>query len=146
MSSIDEWWPQRAIDLLTRAGWSPGRAVDVAGWRAELAEKGFVMHEAAEQVLTEFGGLLLEADGAGVRSGRCTVEVDPLYGASLRPWLDELGAKAGARDLYPLGEVDWGHAILAIDPDGVVFKVWGPGVTKVGKGRDALVRLTEGDY
>ena len=65
MSSSDEWWPQRAIDLLTEAGWSPGRAVDVTEWRAELAEMGFVMHEAAERVLTEFGGLVLEAEGAG---------------------------------------------------------------------------------
>jgi len=146
MSPIDEWWPQRAIDLLTEAGWSPGRAVDVAEWRTELAEKGFVMHEAAERVLTEFGGLLLEAEGAGVRSGRCALELDPVLGAGSKKSFDDFAVKAGTQDLYPLGEVDWGHASLAIDPDGQVLMLWGPGFTRVGKGRDAIVRATEGDY
>ncbi|MFS8103167.1 SUKH-3 domain-containing protein [Lentzea alba] len=146
MSSIDEWWPQRAIDLLTEAGWSPGRAVDVTEWRVELEEMGFVMHEAAERVLVEFGGLLLEAEGTGVRHGRCALELDPLLGVGSRKSFDDFAAKAGTRDLYPIGEVDWGHASLAIDPDGQVLMLWGPGFTRLGKGRDAIVRATEGDY
>ncbi|WP_168200880.1 SUKH-3 domain-containing protein [Allokutzneria sp. NRRL B-24872] len=142
MANIDEWWPQRAIEVLLKSGWTPGRAVEVSCWRTELAEQGFAMHEAAERVLAEFGGLLIEAEGAGVRHGRCTVEVDPTLGTFSRSWEE----KVGAQDLYPLGEVDWGHAVLAIDADGAVFMLWGPGFTAVGKGRDAIIRLTEGDY
>ncbi|GAA3990437.1 hypothetical protein GCM10022247_06490 [Allokutzneria multivorans] len=140
--NVDEWWPQRAIDLLLGSGWFPGRAAEVSGWRAELAGWGFVMHEAAERVLTEFGGLLIEADGAGVRHGRCTVEVDPTLGTFSPAWVEGVDAQ----DLYPLGEVDSGHAALAISAHGDVFMLWGKGFTRVGQGRDAIVRLTEGDY
>lgn len=120
MTPIDEWWPQRAIALLTEAGWSPGRAVDITEWRAELAGKGFVMHAAAERVLTEFGGLLLEAEGAGLRSGRCALELDPALGAGPKKSFDDFAVKAGTLGLYshhqptrnPRGPSLWGARTL----------------------------------
>ncbi|RSN20917.1 hypothetical protein DMC63_11760 [Streptomyces sp. WAC 05977] len=51
-------WPDHVVALLHAAGWEHGRAVPVEDWRSMLAERGFVMHGAAEKFLAEFGGSL----------------------------------------------------------------------------------------
>ncbi|RSN26229.1 hypothetical protein DL990_32970 [Amycolatopsis sp. WAC 01416] len=63
---VDRFSPQAEQDLRA-AGWRPGRAVDVAGWRQRLEASGEVrMHPAAAEFLAEFGGLNVEMDGQDI--------------------------------------------------------------------------------
>ena len=111
--------------LLRRAGWYPGRRDQhaVAGWQAKLALDGFSMHAAAEAVLLEFGGLHVGDSGPGVECARADVRLDPTLAIGERDRLQEYFPQVHGRGLYPLGETDGGHCILAIAEDGEVFRV-----------------------
>ncbi|MBE1581086.1 SUKH-3 domain-containing protein [Amycolatopsis roodepoortensis] len=53
--------------------------------------------------------------------------------------------ETGGDGFVPIGAVDDGHANLLIDKTGWVYLFFGGGV-RVGRGRDAVVRLVEGDF
>ncbi|WP_082801189.1 SUKH-3 domain-containing protein [Herbidospora cretacea] len=55
--------------ILARAGWKPGRQVDTSAWLSRLEADGFVMHDAAERFLREFGGLVVPHGGPGISPG-----------------------------------------------------------------------------
>jgi hypothetical protein len=111
--------------LLRDAGWFPGRHVPelVACWRSELEADGFVLHRAAEAVLSEYGGLQIGSSRAGVECARSDVRVDPSLCIGERDRFHEYFAELQGRELFPLGEVAGGNAFLGITPTGEVYEL-----------------------
>lgn len=52
--------------------------MDITAWRTRLEAGGFVMHQAAERFLAEFGGLTFAHRGPGISLARAPFELDPL--------------------------------------------------------------------
>ncbi|MBW4721561.1 SUKH-3 domain-containing protein [Saccharothrix obliqua] len=128
---------------LRAAGWRPGRAVDVGGWRQQLEAGGLVrMHPAAEAFLAEFGGLDVRISGPGISCAREPFELDPGLCVGEEDRFAEWGAALGCA-LFPLGELDLGRFFLGISEIGEVFLVetW---VASFGVGDAALESLVLG--
>ena len=128
---------------LRAAGWHPGRAVDVTGWRQLLEAGGELrMHRAAAEFLTEFGGLNVEISGPGLTSAREPFELDPELCVGEEDRFSEWGADLGC-SLFPLGELDRGRFFLGISEVGEIFLVetW---VASFGIGDAALENLVLG--
>ncbi len=119
--------------ILRGAGWEPGRHVDTSTWRHLLEGDGFVMHEAAERFLGEFGGLSVEYGGAGISRAREPFEFDPLLGLGEDDRFSEWGEVIG-KSLFPIGELDRGRFFLGIDEAGAIYLV-----------ADRLARFGAGD-
>ena len=112
--------------LLLAAGWHPGRRVAelVTQWRGALeSDGGFQLHAAAESVLLEYGGLVIESHGPGRDLARAPLHLDPMLALGEEDRLHEYFPELAGRDLFPLGETDHGHAFLAIDRQGAVVQV-----------------------
>lgn len=128
--------------VLRAAGWYPGRRIDVSGWVCELEESGFLMHEAAVEFLSEFGGLRVNVHGPGISCVKEPFELDPLLCLGeddrFRGWGNTLG-----KHLAPLGELDHGRFFLGIDAHAVIHLVvdW---VASFGPVSEALDRLILG--
>jgi SUKH-3 immunity protein len=106
----------RVAELLTKAGWYPGRSVPTSPFIPD----GFVSFRAAETVLREFGGLHFGECGAGVDFAGSDVEIDPRLADHLKAELAEHEQPLGAR-LLPLGEVHRGYGDLVIDERGRTY-------------------------
>jgi hypothetical protein len=116
----------REVDeIMRRAGWYPGRSVDIDQWRPGPSSE-ISMHPAAERFLSEFGGLTVEVGGPDPGpAGRESFVFDPT---------DELG-ELGDEGRYADWGADIGHSLfpvgffkqdvfrLAIDEDSVVYLV-----------------------
>ncbi|MEV0169133.1 SUKH-3 domain-containing protein [Nonomuraea fuscirosea] len=127
-------------------GWFPGRKVDITHWHAELAiDEGFDFHNEAKRFLREFGGITVEVGGPGVRTARTSFDLDPDLCSGQQRWFAELSERHGAW-LFPLGEIQGGHATLAIDEHGGVHILFDRHVSFVGRRGDALGNLIDGDY
>jgi hypothetical protein len=100
------------------------------------------MHEAAEEFLSEFGGLVFDISGPGISCVREPFELDPLLAEGeedrFADWSEVLG-----KSLYPIGEGDQGRYFLAIDGIGAIYLVadW---VAAFGPADKALEGLTLG--
>ncbi len=114
-----------SIELLRKAGWFPGRTVDISLDLAALATAGFEVTEAAETFLRENSGLRiawesklnpLKIDGAAV--ARST---DP-------EWCQAYSAAIGS-PLVPVGE--YSLMVLYIDSSG---DLWGAADNEYGRG------------
>ncbi|MDR6981121.1 hypothetical protein J2X68_007863 [Streptomyces sp. 3330] len=130
------------LEVLEASGWMAGRRVDTTGWRSRFEAVGIVMHDAAEQFLQEFGGLIVSVDGPGINRAREPFELDPelAWGEDDRfsEWSDSLGIR-----LFPLGEFDHGRFFLGIDDDSEIYLVetW---VANLGPMPHALEKLILG--
>jgi hypothetical protein len=112
--------------LLVAAGWYPGRQVTdlVARWRGALeSDGGFQLHPAAESVLLEYGGLVIDSHGPGRDLARAPLHLDPTLALGEEDRLHEYFPELAGRDFFPLGETDNGHVFLAIDRGGAVVQV-----------------------
>ena len=109
---------------LHAAGWREGRDCGAAllEWKTTLAAEGFDMFPAAEAVLREFGGLKIISRGSGEEQARSSFEVDPLLAKGERDRFAAFEAPLGRR-LFPLGDVENGHAFLACSDDGKIYMV-----------------------
>ena len=107
---------------LRAAGWREGRdcVASLLEWKSSLAAEGFEMFPAAEAVLREFGGLKVVNRGPGEELARSSFEVDPSLASGERDRFAAFEAPLGKR-LFPLGEVDEGHAFLACADDGKIY-------------------------
>lgn len=121
-------FPAEVAEILTTAGWSPGRrdqdrgetyALQVAGYGSPDGRHHTVT-PAALDAYAEFGGLVLTPTGEGIEIAPSTVDLDPRRAVHSVHTLAELGAILG-RPLSPLGLENDGVGILAIDDDGRVF-------------------------
>jgi len=113
-------------DLLTDGGWAPDRRVPdrVAEWRGALEQhKRFVMHPAAEAVLLEFGGLKVGSTRPGVQRASARINFDPMLAVGEEDRLLDYFPALTGLNLFPLGEVDDGHAFFAISASGETFCV-----------------------
>jgi hypothetical protein len=120
-------WTSATEATLRSAGWTPTRCehAKVQRWRAALEQPGgFVMSHAAARVLAEFGGLRAEARGPGIECARGSFDLNPLLAEGEE---DRFAAFAAFVEgpMFPLGELDGGHAFLGIDTTGAVFLVEG---------------------
>jgi hypothetical protein len=53
-------WPSEATrQALARAGWTPGRQVDIGEWVGDLTAQGYYFSELAKEILKSFGGLAI---------------------------------------------------------------------------------------
>jgi SUKH-3 immunity protein of toxin-antitoxin system len=111
-------------DVLTEAGWFPGRCDHrVADWERELSEKGgLVMHDAARTFLQEFGGLSLGKRTSSSGATRLTFDLDPTLALWEGDRFDDASRKVGD-SLYPVGEAMNGQEFIAIGERGDVYLV-----------------------
>lgn len=115
-------WSAEVETVLRDAGWYPGRNVDTSVWRERLEADGFRMHSAAEDFLREFGGLTVGGSGSGITRAREPFALDPLLALGEGDRFGEWGEVVG-RHLFPLGELDHGHAFLGLDEHGDLYVV-----------------------
>jgi len=133
-------------EALDAAGWFPGRVMPAQAreWIRELDRPdGFQVFAAAERVLTEFGGLHIRAMGPGVEAARMSIEVDPTLAFGEEDRFEACAMRLNRR-LYPLGEVEGGHAFVAIAEDGRVYLLMDEPLAVVGSFDEALAALVEG--
>jgi hypothetical protein len=121
MSETDEDAEVRRV--LGDAGWTPTRrdAQAVDGWRQMIdSPGGFQMFPAARGALEEFGGLRVDRRGPGINRAKSSFRIDPTVAKLEYDRFHDFESELGVR-LYPLGEVDDGHAYLAVDESGRAY-------------------------
>ncbi|WP_406511174.1 SUKH-3 domain-containing protein [Streptomyces sp. NBC_00161] len=135
-------WSAEVDAVLRGAGWYPGRSIDTTVWRERLEADGFRMHVAAEDFLREFGGLTVGSSGPGITRAREAFELDPLLALGEDDRFGEWGEEIG-RCLFPLGELDHGHAFLGLDEQGELYVVasW---LARFGRMPEAMENLVLG--
>jgi hypothetical protein len=124
IENMDRFSPETER-LLRASGWFEGRTVPalVEAWRAELETPGgFALSPAARQVLSEFGGLHIQAKGAGIACARSDIDLNPLLAKCEEDRFSSFNCLQG-KQLFPLGEADLGHLFVAIDGGGNVYLV-----------------------
>jgi hypothetical protein len=127
--------------VLRDAGWTPGRRVDTGELRRRLEQFGFVVSEAAERFLSEFGGPVFDISGPGISRARESFEFDPLLNEGeddrFTEWSETIG-----EPLTPIGELDQRYS-LGISESGEIYLVaeW---LASFGSGRQALENLMLG--
>jgi hypothetical protein len=123
--------------MLTRAGWA-ANAERIVPWE-DLPPNPFSQ---AKEIVSEFYGLTVGSGGRGKLCGRVTLTFDPnaAAGKLVEKLENELGLK-----LYPLGEVDRGHAYFFVAEDGRIY-MWfdDPPILVAHSFDDALPRMLLG--
>jgi len=137
-------------DVLTSAGWTPGRDVDeqpaVNYVRGEIGRDGARAepHAAAVAALREFAGLTVMQDGPGVDLRRRPFVIDPVPVAASTETLADFGAVLG-HPLFPIGTEGDHDSIVAIASSGHVFALDHTGEWHLGNSIDeALTTLITG--
>jgi hypothetical protein len=127
---VNDRFPSDVAEVLTAAGWAPGRGdpTRARAWTLALAShaapdgRQHTVVDAALRAFTDFGGLAVRQEGPGEQVARATFVLDPMRGLHSVTALAELSELVGAR-LTPLGEEGDGTGVLAIDERGRVFLV-----------------------
>ncbi|KAJ6089469.1 SUKH-3 immunity protein [Penicillium canescens] len=127
--------------VLRNAGWIPGRKVDIGEMRRRLEESGFIVNEAAEHFLSEFGGLVFDISGSGISRARERFILDPLLAIGEDDRFAEWSETVG-ETLTPIGELDY-RFFLGISESGEIYSVetW---LGSFGLGQQALENLILG--
>ena len=109
---------------LRRAGWYPGRHVPevVSSLKDNETLSGFEMFPAAEEVLSEFGGLKVDQQGPGETGAREPFQFDPALAGYEEEFFSDFSRLVNTK-LYPLGEAANGHSYWAIGENGNVYLV-----------------------
>ncbi|MFE3073816.1 SUKH-3 domain-containing protein [Streptomyces sp. NPDC059247] len=115
-------WLSEVETVLRDAGWRPGRVVDTRAWTERLEQDGFRSHAAAECFLREFGELTVGHGGGGITRAREPFDLDPLLALGEADRFAEWSAEIG-HHLFPVGELDHGHAFLGLDENGELYVV-----------------------
>ncbi len=129
--------------VLLAASWRPGRQVDTTEWRTRIEASGLVsMHQAAQRILAEFGGLTFEHGGRGISRAREPFELNPLLALGEEDRFAEWG-EVIEKSLFPIGELDQGRYFLGCDESGGVYLVadW---LAYFGENRQAIDNLIIG--
>ncbi|MEV4806628.1 SUKH-3 domain-containing protein [Nonomuraea sp. NPDC049421] len=107
--------------MLRRAGWFPGRQVDIEAWKASLAL--FDWHDEVERFLREFGDISVDVRGPGITTAREPFEFDPELAVGEEDRFAEL-SRDFRRRFFPVGAVGTGgEFFLAIDEQGYLYLV-----------------------
>lgn len=108
--------PATIRSVLRAGGWEAGRVVPVKVPRVLQP----ILFDAAERVLREFDGLVFGEAAGGIECATCRVEIDPSQCTHLLSELADYEELLGL-NLFPLGELDYGHAHLVISEDGFIY-------------------------
>jgi hypothetical protein len=134
---MSQRFPESVQKLLLKAGWFPGRDVELPALPTD-----YVLFDKAEKALREFGALKVGETGAGVDLAKSDTLFLPAMAEGMSPGTGVF-SKAGKR-IYPLGELYGGAALLFIDEEGGVH-YWHDEVEPVAPSLDqALVKLLLG--
>lgn len=113
----------RTHEILREAGWFPGRHIDTAAWNSSFAETGLTMPPAVAAFLGEFGGLGFDLTVSGGPRPWSSCEIDPMVAwRSEEPTFTKWSRLIG-RNLFPVGEVNRGSALLGMDETGNLYLV-----------------------
>lgn len=127
---------------LRRAGWRPGRRVDISRYRVWYEAQGYVLHAAAEAFLEEYGGLVFEGSGPGVSVARQPFFIDPSRTGGedelIEGWSEDLG-----KNIVPLGDLEVERVTFGMDEDGQIYLFAGSTQRK-GPNRQGLKALVLG--
>jgi hypothetical protein len=119
-------FPADVYDDLKAAGWQPGRdvRVSVREWLERTGiDRDFPLCDAANNALTEFGGLMIPQRGpGGAPGGGFASHFYPARNAPTTPEIHEFANLLGAR-VFPIGSNDDGPSHLVIDEHGRVFQL-----------------------
>jgi hypothetical protein len=133
----EERFSQPVVEMLTAAGWSPGRRFSALSTLTRLTAAGYTVHAAAEEFLAEFAGLRLVHDPTvtlptGTVRTSFTV-FDPSRAASPMEvnWTRQ-SAQALGLSLCPIG-TDSFHSTLHLADDGSVHSANGSRVYTFAK-------------
>lgn len=137
---------------LTESGWTPGRSI---GDQAEQAVRYVedrvgsdgartTSFPAAEDVIREFGGIVVVQDGPGADLRLRPFVVDPSQVAATCETLADFGSVIGQR-LFPIGMEGDHESIVAIAENGHVFAIDHAGEWHLGDTMDdAIATLVTG--
>lgn len=125
-----ERFSREALEVLTEAGWQPGRsqaeatAAAVRQVGAVVGHRGAQHHpsEPAIAALTEFGGLTLDPTNVGQQITPRPFAFDPTLVDATAETMADVGAVLGVA-LFPLGTEGDRDAVLAMDDRGRVFSI-----------------------
>lgn len=139
-------FPAEVAAALTAAGWRPGRRDDDAArdWGLRLAGhtgpsgRRHTVFPALLDALAEFGGVAVEAEGAGEDVAPSGFVIDPDRALHTVDVLAALAARTGT-PLAPLGEEGDGVAVLAMDERGRVFALDHAGEWYLGESVEAAL-------
>lgn len=137
---------KRMSECLNRSGWYPNRTIDATTFVVSLNSAGFVVHKAAEDFLTEYGGLRIKYPHAKVTDMEDEMHFDPLIvithitAAAVNEY-----AKVLDRKLCPIGEAARGYLTLMMDETGKVYGSYDEFFASIGSsGADAIDGLCSG--
>src|SRR5579875_71363 len=145
-------FPPDVVQVLTEAGWSPGRRTDAEAAQAvEIVRAQVGRHgeraesfPAAVAALAEFGGVYVIQQGAGTFLARRPFAIVPIEVAATTETLADLGKHLRTR-LFPIGMEGDHESILAIDESGRVYAIDHTGTWVLGDTMDAaLITLVTG--
>jgi len=128
---------ERAVEVLTAAGWSPDRRVDTSELEIELVREEFTPSPAALEFLARFDRIAVRHKTGNEFHFDPRVCFD-FIGDQL---LNDYGPRLGV-DLCPLGQCAGGYMVLGMAPDGRVFAGFDGQLKKVAdSGLEAVVVL-----
>ena len=115
------------MQTMNNLGWKPGRQVsheELARWTTSLAQTdGFELSDAARRVLSGFGGLRFQKrTREGIDFSPLSFDLNPLLATGERDRIIAYEESLG-HPLYPLGEVEGGHAFIVMDDEGAVYLI-----------------------
>jgi hypothetical protein len=110
----------RVEAVLRKAGWYPGRAIDIAIWRDSIAAHGITLSRAAEDALIEFGELRIDISGPGRDHALEPFVFDPAEPAENPEDLAEYATSLGY-GLAPLGLFGYANHFMVQADSGAVI-------------------------
>jgi hypothetical protein len=147
-----ERFPAEVAEVLRGGGWSDGRRTDpqvaaaVNVVRGQIGRFGARLESfpAANEALSEFGGVYVVQDGPGRELRRRPFAIDPTQVSATAETLADLGTLLDTK-LFPIGMEGDHDSVLAIDEAGRVFALDHAGVWFLGETiADALTTLVTG--
>src|SRR5688572_9509946 len=109
---------EHTSSCLRRAGWFPGRRIDIADYLPALEIRACASDAAVVPFLTEFGGLTVVFPHRLVASRQEDFRINPWY--ALHELDDTYDQLAGQR-LCPVGDYYHGYLALMMSGEGRVF-------------------------
>jgi hypothetical protein len=147
-------WPNDVRQVLSAAGWCPGRwaGAEVSSWLERVYDLNpgtadrLPMHPVARRMLDEFGGLSFRRlKRIGSATGGWNVSMWPTSGRVLVDLFVEFGTDLGV-PVFPLAIYEDGPSDLVCAADGRMFLLHEAGEFLVGRRPDeAMIRLVRGE-